>query len=566
MYRIFFILALSLMTSATIQARSVYVHAGRLQNLFNTYDLMYESELKLTGTINGTDVKLLRKWASEYRILDLTGCRIVAGGEPYYDDYTTEDDAIGSYMFGDVEFKMLILPKDLKKIGNYAISFCGENLELPPTLEWLGDHAFVKNEFKKLHLPASLVHIGNGALNGNRWLYDVTLDENNPEFVLEDGYLYTRDHTRLLSYFVPNDSTAKSLTIRPEVLTIDDNAFNSHGCENITLNEGLQRIGAEAFCNTLIWTAIPQKLVIPNSVSYIGTQAFANCNIETLIMPDNIEEIQPSTFKACSIDFIHLPANLKHVGAYAFASNSLDDLVLPEGLETIDEFAFENVDVNNLVIPSSVRNLAPKAFWYTLSDTIVIKAPLDSIPNACFYGCQSLNKLILPPTIKRIGGSVFYECYDLEDCKLPEGLEEIGIEAFAGADNMKEWHIPASVRKIELGAFFVPNFTVHHLYMYSKEPPADVHPEIFWDYMGWKSWNMDESVLYVPEGSKENYQHEPWSRFGTIKEFSPTAIRSPQMNGKQTAERCFDLMGRPVSKNSRVLRIVITPNGPVKRI
>jgi hypothetical protein len=51
----------------------------------------------------------------------------VAVGEPYYEDYTTEDDVIGTYMFADKEFKSLVLPNTLKKIGDYAITYCGDN-------------------------------------------------------------------------------------------------------------------------------------------------------------------------------------------------------------------------------------------------------------------------------------------------------------------------------------------------------------------------------------------------------------------------------------------------------
>lgn len=567
MNRIFFLLVFSLLTSVAASARKLQVKPGNFKNLYNAYELIYEGELELLGSINGTDIKVLREWAAGWKTLNLKECRIVAGGEPYYEDYTTEDDVIGSYMFGDKELKKLILPKDLKKIGDYAITFCGDSMELPPTLTWLGDHAFVNNNFKQLHLPASLVHIGNGALNGNLWLNKVTIDEDNPEYVIEDGYLFTRDHTRLLAYFgKAAEEPVESFTIRPEVITIDDKAFYFHSAKNITLNEGLEHIGDEAFRLTLYQVWQP-KLVIPNSVNHIGAFAFQQCYMDSLILSDNIEHLQEWSFAECFIDHIHLPTKLKHVGEYALCNNQLYDLVLPEGLERVDEHAFGDIRVNKLVIPSSVRYLAKNAFWNTFSDTIEIKAPLDSIPTGCFYNCESLRKLILPPTIKRIGGTAFYECYSLNDCKLPEGLEEIGVEALSGADGMVDWHIPASVNKIGFGAFFVPNYSAHNIYMYSQEPPAETDPGAFADAMRWMAWNMDESVLYVPEGCIENYQHQaPWCDFGTIKEFSTSGIHSPRTSNQKLDGRSFDLQGRPTSPNSRGLRIVMTPNGPIKEI
>ena len=119
--------------------RTLKVSAGNLRNLFDAYDLMYEFNLTIKGTINGSDVKVLREWSNSQRVLNLADCRIVAGGDPYYENYTTEDDVIGSYMFYEKEFESLVLPKTLKKIGDYAIFFCGESLDLPPTLTWITD-------------------------------------------------------------------------------------------------------------------------------------------------------------------------------------------------------------------------------------------------------------------------------------------------------------------------------------------------------------------------------------------------------------------------------------------
>jgi hypothetical protein len=292
-------------------SRTLHLKAGELKNLFKTYELKYEKDLTLVGTINGSDLKVLRDWAGDFRTLNLEDCRIVAGGEPYYEDYTTEDDVLGSYLFGDKEFKQLVLPWTLKKIGDYAISFCGDSINLPSSLTWLGDHAFTNNNFKKLHLPASLDHIGNGALNGNITLADVTLDPDNPFFVLEDGYLYTRDHSRLLSYFGEISSRAETFTIRPEVRIIDDKAFNFHRTYNITLNEGLEHIGAYAFRYALNNIAPHQKkLVIPNSVNYIGEYAFENCYMDEVVISDNVDSLFNDTFSFCFIDNIHMPAKL----------------------------------------------------------------------------------------------------------------------------------------------------------------------------------------------------------------------------------------------------------------
>ena len=549
--------------SVTMAAEKVvWVAAGDLQDLFDEYELQYVKELTLKGSINGSDIKVLRDWASEYKTLNLEDCRIVSGGEPYYENYTTENDVIGSYMFADKEFKKLVLPNTLKKIGDYALSFCGEAIDFPETLTWLGDHAFTHNQFSSLHIPATLEHIGNGALNGNISLCDVTIDEDHPNYVLEDGYLYTRDHSRLLAYFAPTSSRAETFTIAPETKIIDDKAFNFHRTYNITLNDSLERIGDAAFKYALEHIAPPQKkLVIPNTVTHIGESAFEKCYIDEVIISDNVERLSDYCFGDCSILNIHLPTRLKHIGYAALNNNTLRNLELPNSLETIEGKAFHGLSKKSLVIPESVRRIDPFAFEFILVDTLDIRPRLDSIPRAAFYSSQSLVKLILPPTIKRIGRSAFYECYRLKECQLPEGLEEIEAWALAGADNMKEWHIPASVRKIEWAAFSVPNFSSHTVYMYAEEPPADTHLEAFAD------WTMEKSVRYVPEGSLEVYrQTAPWSYFGTILEFQPTSINTPQRPFEDMDVRYYDLQGRPTAPEAHGVCIMRTPDGVRKVI
>ena len=61
--------------------------AGTLSSLISTS----ENELKVTGFINGTDIKFIRQLVSSGKvtILDWSEVSIVAGGEAYYENYTT---------------------------------------------------------------------------------------------------------------------------------------------------------------------------------------------------------------------------------------------------------------------------------------------------------------------------------------------------------------------------------------------------------------------------------------------------------------------------------------------
>ncbi len=71
-----------------------------------------------------------------------------------------------------------------------------------------------------LHIPKYVQHIGYHTLNHYN-LKTITLDSENPNFCLVDGYLYNNEMTKL--YFVPCDQ--KTLYIQPSLAYIDSSVF-----------------------------------------------------------------------------------------------------------------------------------------------------------------------------------------------------------------------------------------------------------------------------------------------------------------------------------------------------
>ena len=67
-------------------------------------------------------------------------------------------------------------------------------------------------------------------------------------------------------------------------------------------------------------------------------------------------------------------------------------------------------------------------------------------------GCK-IERVILPPTIKKIGAGAFDLCKQLSSINLPEGLVEIGAWAFWATPSLTKIYIPSSVKKIGDDAF-----------------------------------------------------------------------------------------------------------------
>lgn len=116
--------------------------AGTLPSLLTSTD----SELKVIGVINGTDIKYIRQFvtAGTVRKLDWSDVQIVAGGEPYYESYTTSGNTIGEKMFTECsKLQQMVLPATLTTIQKDAFSKTGlTSIDIPNNVRFVGEDAF----------------------------------------------------------------------------------------------------------------------------------------------------------------------------------------------------------------------------------------------------------------------------------------------------------------------------------------------------------------------------------------------------------------------------------------
>ena len=105
-----------------------------------------EKEVKVTGFINGTDIKYLRQLVAAGTVtsLDWADVRIVSGGDPYVDNYTTANDIIGEKMFYDCsKLQAMVLPSTVTAINSNAFARTGlQAIDIPGTVRTLGGDAF----------------------------------------------------------------------------------------------------------------------------------------------------------------------------------------------------------------------------------------------------------------------------------------------------------------------------------------------------------------------------------------------------------------------------------------
>ena len=127
----------------TLAATEVHVEtAGTLPTLLTTC----ETTVKVTGYINGTDVKYLRELINGGKVtnLDLSAANIVSGGEKYDGNNSTENDIIGQSMFHQcANLKAIELPTNITEIKSAAFANTGlRKIDIPDGVSSVGGDAF----------------------------------------------------------------------------------------------------------------------------------------------------------------------------------------------------------------------------------------------------------------------------------------------------------------------------------------------------------------------------------------------------------------------------------------
>lgn len=230
--------------------------AGKLETLLRDlpqYPSPYWIKaLKVTGNINGTDIRYLREMAGRtvdeattnggLTYLDLTDANIVEGGDYYIrynnTNYYTKDNIAGDYMFRMCKLETIKFPSTITKIG---LEVCSH---LTSSSEHIGT-------FTSIIIPNGVTSIDYAAFAWNQNLASIEI----PNTVKEIGHSFIYRCDALTTLNIPNS-----------VETIHDNAFfHAWGLQNLRLteNEKYTRIASNTFagCKSLKTLRIPKNII-----------------------------------------------------------------------------------------------------------------------------------------------------------------------------------------------------------------------------------------------------------------------------------------------------------------
>ncbi len=144
----------------------------------------------------------------------------------------------------------------------------------------------------------------------------------------------------------------------------------------------------------------------------------------------DITEIPASAFAKTALRFVTFPPTLKTVADKAFYDRYLlGPLTLPDGCDSIGSYAFYRNTFTSLVLPSSMRGIGTYAFQANNQlKTADLGGSIETIPEGCFYDCDSLREVTGCGNVTTVGSLAFRYCYVLQKV---EGLAPVTINSYA---------------------------------------------------------------------------------------------------------------------------------------
>lgn len=272
---------------------SAQTSSSALHAAIGEENLIKVVSLKVSGTINGYDIMIMRNKMLNLRHLDLSDASIVANSYEYYSGCQTEDNKLGNNMFRDLKLGSFKAPRTATDMGSSVFQGCStlSDVTLYEGLTNIGNDAFNGCAIGSMTVPSGVTEIGSYAFSGCTRLQEISL---------------------------------------PDGLTdIGSYAFQNCQISEITIPEGVKRLRAYTFCGSS-WN-------------------YANGYLKTVHLPSTLEVIEGYPFGYIysysgnnALTELILPAGLKRIEGSLGNNSIITELRLPPMLEYVAEGAFQN--------------------------------------------------------------------------------------------------------------------------------------------------------------------------------------------------------------------------------
>lgn len=275
------------------------------------------------------------------------------------------------------------------------------DLVIPSTVRYNGvtyavvalyDNRYNQNKVRTLTLPRTLRHINDGGLSDYRAITDLEIPANVER--MGENIVYNCPQLQRIKV---------NAEVPPTLGSLDNNSYHEDGYR----------------------TYHYIRIVIPRE-SFHAYRLVNAWNTDYNVLIGGDEGITVSTGKIAAGDLGHV---VVEEAGYLQEVNKL----IIEGELNADDW-------------SKIKQMT------NLTELDLSKALIDEIPSNAFSGRWAIDKVVLPPTLKKIGSFAF-QGTALTSVNIPDNVETIKECAFNNARQLQEVHLPDSLTSLGTSAF-----------------------------------------------------------------------------------------------------------------
>lgn len=282
------------------------------------------------------------------------------------------------------------------------------------------------------------------------------------------------------SYYGGSESKTESVVLE-NVQYIEEYAFDENNYLTSLTMSGVVEIGSYAFSGSQL-----RELTIPSTVKIIGDGVFTHdmdyVTFRTVVLPEGLEElgrgfanVQTTEYNGgyylgtatnpyyalvdveMNISTITLHPDTKIAAGYSLANTNdyISEVNLNEGLISIGSYVLGGAgkgSLTSITLPSTLKYISSNAFRSLSLESIVIPANVERIGEYAFYYCNSLSSVTFEENCKVevIEGYTFASCHNITTITIPDNVKVIKAYAFS---NISTLTLGNSVEYIEISAF-----------------------------------------------------------------------------------------------------------------
>ncbi len=308
-----------------------------------------------------------------------------------------------------------------------------DNIEIPDFVTDIGDYAFAGTGIKGITIPDSVDSIGYSVFYFSHTdlhntvtsiIYEGTIEQWekisknsywDETYQIKEYTIYCTDGEisadGTITYY-EKASEGLEFTLNGDGVSYSVTGIGS--CKDVDViipseYEGLPvtQIGEDAFSN-LIQQYSVNSLIIPNTVTKIGSGAFYNCGIGKLMFTNSVKTVNSGAFSNSGIKEVNFIGNMTDWCGITFGGTDRNPML------NVESFYINGELMTGVVISASVTTLKSYTFVTAPNLTsVVFEQGVKTINSNAFYDCDAITEITISKSITKISSNAFYKCNSL---------------------------------------------------------------------------------------------------------------------------------------------------------